>query len=189
MFGSEKFVPVDTIVARATVPSSAKDDFLEDFFVKRKSRRRKALLLVGEAGGLFGDGEPFGGRIGRRMSSLLGMSPDEFLRRVERVNLLARSPGRQPAKGHLFPLREASVSAASMPLTGRVVVLAGKRVARAFGLTDPPWLTPVVLGRGEALCAVMPHPSGIVRWWNDAGNADEASRCLRRMLDAAEGRS
>lgn len=75
-----------------------------------------------------------------------------------------------------------------MDLSGRVVGIAGKRAASAFGLRRVEWLEPVELGRGERLAVVFPHPSGVVLWWNDPRNVAAASRCLRRLLRAAEGR-
>lgn len=62
------------------------------------------------------------------------------------------------------------------------MVLAGKRVALAFGLRDPPWLRSVELDRGEAEAFVIPYPSGIIRWWNDAANHRQAARLLKGIV-------
>lgn len=92
-------------------------------------------LLVGEASNIPG-GEPFGGRSGAVLAAMAGLTFDEFRRRFDRVNLLRRWPGREPgqAKGHKFPLAAARHAAARLDVRGRRVVLAGRRVALAFGL-------------------------------------------------------
>lgn len=57
-------------------------------------------------------------------------------------------------------------------LRGRLVVLAGKNVARAFGVRAEyhEWLV-----SPGCRAVVVPHPSGVNRWWNSADNR-EASR-------------
>ena len=91
-------------------------------------------LLIGEASNLP-SGEVFGGRSGERLALLCGMTLERFLESFERVNLLDRWPGRSGgAKGHLFDREEARRSADRLDLRGRIAVLAGLRVASAFGL-------------------------------------------------------
>lgn len=149
--------------------------------------RRGRPLLVGEADPPCG--VPMMGRSGRFLAGLVGMELGEFLRAFECVNLLPRD-GPRAGKGRRFgpaELAEASRRARSLRLRGRVVVLAGKRVAAAFGLPDPPWLTDVWLGRGEWSCVVVPHPSGIVLWWNDRGNRGAAAAVLLGALGGRRG--
>ncbi len=117
------------------------------------------------------------------------MSLEDFAEAFERVNLLRRWPGRSGgAKGHLFDLEAARKAAARLDVSGRTVVLAGKRVALAFGLRDPAWLEPAAFGRGERAAFVVPHPSGIVRFYNDEANRLAVGGLLRRLLDRAEGK-
>lgn len=145
-------------------------------------------LLVGEASNLPG-GEVLRGASGRRLADLAGEDLDRFHELFECVNLLARWPGRSGGvKGHVFDPAAARRAAARLDLRGRTVVLLGKRVARAFGLADPPWLQPLRLGRGEAAAFVVPHPSGIVRWYNEAGNRRAVGRLLRCILKRARSR-
>ncbi len=139
-------------------------------------------LLVGEASNLP-DGRAFGGRSGLRLASLCGLALEEFLDAVEAVNLLDRWPGRSGGeKGHLFPAAEARAAADRLDVVSRRVVLCGLRVAAAFGLRRPTFLAPAILGRNEASCVVLPHPSGIVRWYNSEANREAAGKALRRML-------
>lgn len=138
-------------------------------------------LLIGEASRVR-DGRPFDGRAGRFLGSLVGLSLEDFLARIEAVNLLKRWPGRQAVKGHLFPMDEAKRAVDRLDLERRDVILAGKRVAAAFGLKEVKWLREVELGRGERSAVVIPHPSGIVRWWNEERNRRAVGRLLERFL-------
>ena len=140
------------------------------------------LVFIGEASSRP-DLRPFEGSARPRLASTMGISSDEFLSAVDTANLIRAWPGRGPGKkGRLFPPHEARIATLMMDLKGRAVVLVGKRVALAFGLKHPPWLLPVVLGKGEASCVVMPHPSGIVRWWNSPANRRAAAKVLNRLV-------
>ena len=118
------------------------------------------------------------------------------MRRFDRVNLLARFPGKAKGKGDACPRSEAERGAARMAMAGifkgRLVVLLGAGVARVFGIRDyfmpsdlcvprgrVPLLafdfTPLFPG-GVALC---PHPSGISMWWNEPANVDAAREFWR----------
>lgn len=132
-------------------------------------------LLVGEAPCRKG-GEPFTGRAGKVLEDLAGFPPR---REFDCVNLLQQWPG-QDGQGSAFPAHDAQVAAAAMLAVlpqGRVVVLAGKRVAGAFGIRAPEFLH-WYLVRGKVV-GVMPHPSGINRWLNDPANRSAAGAFLR----------
>ena len=63
-------------------------------------------------------------------------------------------------------------------LRGRKIVMLGRRVEKAFLPDWKPaqfftWDTRPGRGYGNKLC-VVPHPSGLNRWWNDANNAEDA---------------
>lgn len=132
-------------------------------------------LLVGEAPCRRG-GEPFTGRAGTVLAELAGFPPR---REFDCVNLLQQWPG-QDGKGSAFPLHDARVAAAAMLSVlpqGRVVVVAGKRVAQAFGIRKPEFLRWYAVG-GKVV-GVLPHPSGINRWLNDPANREAAGTFLR----------
>ena len=59
---------------------------------------------------------------------------------------------------------------------GRQVLLAGRGVAGAFGVDLPFFLWAEERGM---MVAVVPHPSGVSRWWNDPANERRARRFLR----------
>ncbi len=58
------------------------------------------------------------------------------------------------------------------------IVIAGKRLAHSIGLAkDTQYFEASHLpekfdnfGNGDPLCWIVPHPSGINRWWNDPSN-------------------
>jgi hypothetical protein len=132
------------------------------------------LTLVGEANPLSDDQRhallPLpAGCAGDRLRRLAGMSRIEYLRTFQRVNLCGRRWDPREARRRAGELR-------SDPCT---LVLLGRRVARAFDV-DGPFLTTVTAG----LCTLhlLPHPSGLNRWWNDPGNAALAREFLAEVV-------
>ncbi len=105
------------------------------------------------------------------------------------VNLLAAYPGRE-GRGAAFPIdeaREAAVALSDRLVThpwGKqfgAVFLAGKRVARAWGLATAQYL--VEQPGFPVPTYVVPHPSGINRWWNEPENR-AACRALLEQYGA-----
>ena len=56
------------------------------------------------------------------------------------------------------------------------VLFLGRKVAEAFGFDFR--RLGYLWWDGETECAVVPHPSGVNRWWNDWHNRTEASAFL-----------
>jgi uracil-DNA glycosylase len=139
-------------------------------------------LLVGEAPGLRTSGPAFGGggASGRRLARLAGLA--RLAEVFDCVNLLDAWPG--PAgKASAFPLgraREAATALLEERGPGQVVVCVGSRVWAAFGLRPAESLTAVAR---EGTCFVLiPHPSGVNRWWNEPGAEERAGRFLRLLV-------
>lgn len=134
----------------------------------------RRATIVGEAPPRSGGG-PFEGDAGRRLRRAVRRD----LADCRLVNLLNAWPGPDGAKGDAFPVDEARLAARRVRFNTPVVLLAGHRVARAFGLRVGylEWTT--LRGRRAA---VLPHPSGINRWWNDPRNRRRASRFIREAL-------
>ncbi len=145
------------------------------------------VLLIGEAPGKRGTpSEPaLGGRIGRRLASLMGCSVEEYERWTVRINLLPNWPGKAShGNGSRWPTKTARSHARVLVmnrwLDGRSVILLGRRVAAAFGIkSDRAWFVweEGVIG---LRFAVAPHPSGASRWWNDPRNVEAARKFWRR---------
>lgn len=141
-------------------------------------------LLLGEALHGGGTGTALLGRCGRRLARLLSMTEAEYARTFRRRNLLKTWPGKSPSgKGDRWARVEARAAAARCRPSG-VVVLLGSRVAAAFGVQDNPPLTWFRMGR--ATCAILPHPSGVNRWWNDPRNVAAAAQLLKAAVAAGK---
>lgn len=157
------------------------------------------VVLIGQAPGGVGDPRiVLGGRVGRRMAALAGCTLERFLEATQRWNLIEHFPGRL-AGGDAFPILEARRGARMIlwRLHGRVVVMVGIGVARCFGVRGEPatWRLrqigfPDPLAADprfvvEATVAVLPHPSGRDRWYNDPGNRERAARLLSDVIAGA----
>lgn len=136
------------------------------------------VALVGEAPSRTSE-QPFDGASGRRLSRL-GLD----LARVELYNVLDQWPG-AAGKGSRFHVPSARADAPALlerlAAHARVVV-AGKRAAAALGFRERylVWAP----GPTGAPWAVIPHPSGVNRWFNDPGNVDAAARFLAKLARA-----
>jgi len=143
--------------------------------------------LVGEAPSRRTEGHPpLSGSSGRRLSETLGSPLEESF---ELRNLLEHWPG-SGGRGSRFDRPAAVLAAISLVTTEhpeRVVCL-GYRAAGAFLLsrTDVEalgWRSLTVAGHAFEL-AVVPHPSGVNRWWNEEGNRLAAAEFLRATAAA-----
>jgi uracil-DNA glycosylase len=137
------------------------------------------LLLVGQAPSRTGDPTAvLQGRSGIWLADLMGVSLSEYLERTDRINLFDGWTGRS-GKGDAWDAAAARERASAMVpgLSGRRVIFVGRNVTTAFGLPRLPWMT--WTDAFGAKVSVTPHPSGIVRWWNDEVNRNAASSFLR----------
>ncbi len=139
------------------------------------------VMIVGQAPGRSrGSALPLEGPSGDRLARLAGMSGhDDLRRRATLVNLLPGFPGKS-GKGDAFPLPEARLAAFRMRLGRGRVLLAGKAVARAFGLQVLPYFR--WTRHRRAWLAVIPHPSGVSHWWNEPRNVRRARRFMRSVF-------
>lgn len=146
-------------------------------------------LIIGEAPARTGDPrKPLTGRSGRRLAQLCGLEPAVYARTFARANVLEAWPGKagRSGKGDAFHVSIARHRAAFLRrrfVGGRLVVLLGLRTARAFGVQAAYFV------RQRVACAnvvVLPHPSGVNRWWNVPANAARARRFLRRAALEAQ---
>ena len=143
------------------------------------------LLLVGQAPSKRGSSDcPLEGAIGRKIASLARISFEKYLEKTDRMNVFSCWPGKgKSGKGDAFCVREAKQHAAEKVhlLRNRCVIFVGKATAAAFCLQAEflKW----EVSREFACCfAVVPHLSGIVRWWNEPGNRLRAGRFLCSAL-------
>lgn len=144
-----------------------------------------SLTIVGQAPNRHGLSDPdevLTGRSGRKIAEIAGLSFDDFLF-IRRVNLNKRWNGKA-GKGDRFMMSEGRASAQRLldEDHGGGMVLLGRSVAKCFGLEKCEPLT-TVLAYGRRFF-IMPHPSGVNRWWNDPKNVKAAKRSLRRFINA-----
>ena len=146
-------------------------------------------LIIGEAPSMNGNPDkPITGRSGRFLAEVAwGDDADvpRFLAGFERKNLLLAWPG-HAGKGSAWPITAARKAASTLlpRLAGRTAILLGKRVARAFGMARLGYFTlaPIRCGAAGIMpvwVVIVPHPSGINRWWNDPANRKKAGGWLR----------
>jgi uracil-DNA glycosylase len=140
-----------------------------------------SVLVVGEAPGRLSGVRPLGS-LDRKLPALRG---------VPRVNLLDRYPG-SDGKGARFPIGPARTAAKSLlrAVPEASLVLVGRRVAEAFGFKTFAYDWFEWFSVGGRAYAVIPHPSGIVRWWNDPANRAAAERFadeIARLVDSPGG--
>ena len=153
------------------------------------------ICFVGQSPSRTSDGQPpFTGKCGKFLAELMGLTQEEMLRAHDFLNVLDRWPG-AGIKGDKFPIPEAKIAAKKKleQLRGRVVVLLGHNVARAFDcktfryfewyeIRNPENFSEVVV----SLMTVMPHPSQVNHWWNREENRMVAGKFLRTLADSLE---
>jgi hypothetical protein len=145
------------------------------------------LLLIGQAPSRTSDprkpleGEP----LASKLCALFGCTRKEYLAKTERHNVLQYWPGKK-AKGDELPWLDARRGAERLrkKLLGRRVVFIGQATAAYFYNWGRPlrWERAFVDDIFEPFTkvAILPHPSGINRWWNDPANRRRAKQFMRR---------
>lgn len=135
-------------------------------------------LLVGESNPYGPDPAfalyplPESSAAGRLCSRVMGLSRGRYLRSFDRANLCAGE----------WSMREARSRARDLLSVPRsLYVLCGAKVARAFGVDYEP-LSRIGVGGlliPTATLLVIPHPSGLCRFWNEPGAFERARAFLR----------
>jgi uracil-DNA glycosylase len=143
-------------------------------------------LIFGPAPGRGPAGAlPFAGRSGAFLAELVGLASFEEIRAMVLVqNVLTAWPGKN-GKGDAFPLEDARRAALRFRVSpGDRVLFVGRDAGRAFEFSAR-FLVWRPFRLAEA--AIIPHPSGINRWWNDAGNRSAGAEFLRNFLRGGDG--
>ena len=117
---------------------------------------------------------------GGRLCRMCGLSAAEYLATYDRVNLI-------PHVGRVWNATLARAMAQNLHaslLRQRHVVLMGRRVAHAFlGKFAYEWMSWYNLP--GANYAVVPHPSGHNRWYDDGPNIKAVVKFLRELTQEA----
>lgn len=135
------------------------------------------IVMIGEAPSPTSDpSDPFAGRPLRWLSWILKLSEEEVRSRMSFVNLLDRYPGRR------FPIAEGRLAAEKLAIPKRGTwLLAGRAVGLCFGRRRSEMFRWFYLS--DVRAAVVPHPSGLNRWWNDPANRERYAEFIRTVLD------
>lgn len=128
---------------------------------------------------------PFSGRSGRRLAELAGIAPEHLFWYFDVANLVGYWPGKN-GHGDAFPRKVARELAARTVIAHDRVVFVGRNVATAFRCEKPfpgycRWFD-FLSGERVIKAAVIPHPSGVNRWYNDGGNEASVQDFLRTLV-------
>ena len=119
-----------------------------------------------------------GHRLWRMLEARTGATELEYLAAFERVNLVA-------GRAWCPELGRGSAERYRVLFRGRVVLLLGQAVRRAFGV-------PPLLVHPQELDGVtwrqLPHPSGRCRWYNESRNRRVAEVLLEELYDVGRAK-
>lgn len=141
-------------------------------------------LLVGESNPYGSDPKyalyPYPERSagGRLCQLIMDIRLSEYIKRFDRVNLCAGKWSVKEAREKMFELTRGPV---------RPIVLLGAKVSAAFGFEFVPCsISFITKGNGEHKgqsfrIAILPHPSGLCRIWNEPDAIERARKTLREV--------
>lgn len=155
-------------------------------------------LLVGEANPYQSDPrlaqhfalypDPPGCAGWRLCKLVMGLEPEDYLARFDRVNLCDGKWGMKEAKEKASSYFTQRVEVARLLGADikRPIVLFGAKVCRAFNTGFYPFTYTRVYERGDGALiplthrlVILPHPSGLSRAWNEPGAFERARGVLR----------
>lgn len=117
---------------------------------------------------------------GGRLCKILGVSTKEYLASFRRVNLCVGEWSDSRARQRAVLILVEELSAVVVPR----LVLLGKKVCHAFYVPFIPFVTVeslVGVDLDRLRVAVLPHPSGRSRLWNDANAKYKARLAVARL--------
>lgn len=136
--------------------------------------------MIGEAPSCLSKAaDPLSGASGNRVRRLMGLTLGQY-QSIPRANLFDEP---RPVWNADLASALAERMCLRSELHDRRVILWGRRVAISFGLGDTPFLQwtrceLVHQSKLDSDFTVIPHPSGLNRWWNDEGNLRQAHEFL-----------
>ena len=132
------------------------------------------LLVIGQAPSQRSElGKALEGSLtASKLAKLFGCTVPEYLAGTERLNVLDYWPGKAGGKGDRFPLVEVRERAYLLreKLRGRKILFVGISTAAAFGCGGAvcEWRQQVDERGWVFSYAILPHVSGINRWFNES---------------------
>jgi uracil-DNA glycosylase len=145
------------------------------------------LVFCGQAPSRIGDGRPFSGPSGRRLSALMMLRDYEHLAsQVTLTNIFEVPAERREAKGDEFDKAKARVEGVKKIATWAdqeetfIVVACGHEVYEALtGVKKAEFFKGRSIAGVEVWC--FPHPSGISTYWNTRAHVLLAANFLTRL--------
>lgn len=136
------------------------------------------IVIVGEMPSKKGDGSPFSGPSGERLTKALGHDWRFAMQGVNLFPIRVQAWKKTIARKRGQQLRESFAKDKQY----WVVLLAGRKVADSFGFAkDEPFFQRLV--RRHVRYYIIPHPSGLSRWWNDPKNVKRFETFLRNLVE------
>lgn len=130
----------------------------------------------------------FPGSAGARLFEIAGVQLDEYERAFVRDNVFLHGDDARCLASRIRKTVRV-VRRHSRGVEELRVVALGRLVGTALGRAEAPWLAwkeiymPTVTVWGTTVhVAVMPHPSGLNRWYNDPSNVERARGFMRRNV-------
>ncbi len=141
------------------------------------------VLFVGQGPSQHGDPwKPLEGIVAVRLAELLGIHPVNFIKKYARINLNTEWIGKA-GKGDVFDVVEGRRAAKNLLMGSWThYVLLGRNVADCFGLEIDEPLQMFCAEGADKHYLLLPHPSGINRWWNDPEHRKAAAWALKSFL-------
>ena len=120
------------------------------------------------------------GKCGYKLAEICGIKHEEYARIFDTINLIDEYRGKS-GKGDIFPLKEARKKVIEIwpDLNYDIIILAGKAVASSFRIKIDYFQWTQIENKN---ITVIPHPSGINRWWNDDFNKEKAKKFMRNLI-------
>jgi hypothetical protein len=145
-------------------------------------------LLIGHAPSRTGREPALHGAAGARLAELAGLSPENWYNLVDTVNVFRTYQGGDEA-GDYFPVGKARTRTASLRrrwADRAEILFVGRAVAQAFGFGE---LAPCVWREltPTQRVALIPHPSGRNRWYNDPSQRAQLAAFLRALFAPQTG--
>jgi uracil-DNA glycosylase len=138
------------------------------------------MLIVGEQPSARGNGSPFSGPSGERLTDLIGR---DWRIVMSAVNLM---PSGVWKREEMRAVGKRMREKLARDQHFKVVLLAGRTVADAFGFAQTePFFKRLV--RRSVHYYIIPHPSGKNRWWNDSKNRRKFSAWFEGLTEVYPG--
>lgn len=147
---------------------------------------RRKILLIGQAPSRTSQGKlPFSGQSGKRLADLAVIPQKDLKNYFKMINVFDYWPGRS-GKGDAFPRDKIPDKLRKMVASYSATIFVGRGVADRFKFNPPEYLIWYSYPHRKQAASILPHPSGVNRWYNDPQNLKDAQMFLRGIIWLAD---